>query len=198
MLRQKDLKLERQLKELIEVARANDVLAAKIHELTMQLLRLHDLQLPDRSRRSKKGMRSGFGADEAVLVHVRRPGMHSKTLRVDVFFALLTAIRRPEAIQDLPGWQFRALRPGTGQSAGLPVSGQCLRHRFGRAGAARRPCNDRLPRHRQQRCRALPSRHEHRLSNATRRPDCRCAKALLASVRASGRRRLDRQVHHAS
>jgi len=31
MLRQKDLKRKRQLKDLIEVARANDVLSAKIH-----------------------------------------------------------------------------------------------------------------------------------------------------------------------
>jgi hypothetical protein len=43
VLRQKDLKLERQLKELIEVARANDLLGAKIHELTMQLLDARDL-----------------------------------------------------------------------------------------------------------------------------------------------------------
>ena len=33
VLRQKELKLKRQLKELIAVARENDVLAAKIHEL---------------------------------------------------------------------------------------------------------------------------------------------------------------------
>jgi uncharacterized protein YigA (DUF484 family) len=66
VLRQKDLKLERQLKELIEVARANDLLAAKIHELTMQLLDARDL------RRTvaviEEAMRSGFDADHAVLV----------------------------------------------------------------------------------------------------------------------------------
>ena len=38
ILRQKEIKLERQLKELIQVARENDVLAAKIHRLTLQLL----------------------------------------------------------------------------------------------------------------------------------------------------------------
>jgi len=66
VLRQKDLKLERQLKELIEVARANDLLAAKTHELTMQLLDAKDL------RRTvaviEEAMRSGFDADHAVLV----------------------------------------------------------------------------------------------------------------------------------
>jgi len=43
MLRQKELRQQRQLKELIEVARANDVLSAKIHELTLQLLAARDL-----------------------------------------------------------------------------------------------------------------------------------------------------------
>ncbi len=38
VLRQKNLKLEKKLQELIDVARANDLLAAKIHELAMQLL----------------------------------------------------------------------------------------------------------------------------------------------------------------
>jgi len=66
VLRQKDVKLERQLKELIEVARANDLLAAKIHELTMQLFAASDLTTTIISL--EEGMRSGFGADHAVLV----------------------------------------------------------------------------------------------------------------------------------
>ena len=71
VLRQKDIKLEKQLRELIEVARANDVLAAKIHELTMQLLAARDLQTTIGSL--EEGMRSGFGADHAVLVHFGDP-----------------------------------------------------------------------------------------------------------------------------
>lgn len=66
VLRQKDLKLEKQLKELIEVARANDLLAAKIHELTMQLLASPDLKSTIAAL--EEGMRSGFDADHAVLV----------------------------------------------------------------------------------------------------------------------------------
>ncbi len=66
VLRQKDLKLERQLKELIEVARANDVLTAKIHALSMQLLQAKDLQATIAA--IEEAMRSGFGADQAVLV----------------------------------------------------------------------------------------------------------------------------------
>jgi len=66
VLRQKDFKLEKQLKELIGVARANDLLSAKIHELTMQLLSAHDLRTTVIAL--EEGMRSGFSADQAVLV----------------------------------------------------------------------------------------------------------------------------------
>ena len=66
MLRQKDIKLERQLTELISVARANDVLAAKIHELTLQLLAAADLAATVSA--IEEAMRSGFGADQAVLL----------------------------------------------------------------------------------------------------------------------------------
>ncbi len=66
VLRQKDLKLEKQLKDLIGIARANDLLAAKIHELTLQLLAAPDLSSTVIAL--EVGMRSGFGADQAVLV----------------------------------------------------------------------------------------------------------------------------------
>jgi uncharacterized protein len=66
VLRQKDLKLEKQLKELIGVARANDLLAAKIHELTLQLMAAANLKSTIVAL--EVGMRSGFNADQAVLV----------------------------------------------------------------------------------------------------------------------------------
>ena len=66
MLRQKELKLQRQLRDLIEVARDNDVLSAKIHALALQLLAAKDLQGCISS--IEEAMRSGFGADHAVLV----------------------------------------------------------------------------------------------------------------------------------
>jgi len=66
VLRQKDIKLEKQLKELINVARANDLLSAKIHELTIQLFAAHDLKTTIIAL--EEGMRSGFSADQAVLV----------------------------------------------------------------------------------------------------------------------------------
>ncbi len=75
VLRQKDLRLEKQLKELIEVARANDLLAAKIHELTMQLLAATDLKTTIIVL--EEGMRSGFDADHAVLVVFGDPSAFS-------------------------------------------------------------------------------------------------------------------------
>ena len=66
MLRQKELKLQRRLKELIEVARANDVLSAKIHEMTLQLFASRDLQACVTA--VEEAMRSGFGADQSILV----------------------------------------------------------------------------------------------------------------------------------
>lgn len=66
VLRQKDLKLERKLKELIEVARANDVLSSKIHQLSLQLLSATDLRSTIVS--IEEAVRAGFGADQAVLV----------------------------------------------------------------------------------------------------------------------------------
>lgn len=72
-LRQKELKMQRQLKELIDVARDNDVLSAKIHELTLQLFAARDL--PACVAAIEEAMRSGFGADQSVLVHFGDPAM---------------------------------------------------------------------------------------------------------------------------
>lgn len=66
VLRQKDLKLERKLKELIEVARANDVLADKIHKLTMALMAATDLQ--GTLSVIESALRTGFDADQSMLV----------------------------------------------------------------------------------------------------------------------------------
>lgn len=66
VLRQKELKLERRLRELVEVARANDVLAGKIHELTLRLLATSSLESTIRT--VEEALRQNFGADQSVLV----------------------------------------------------------------------------------------------------------------------------------
>lgn len=87
VLRQKDLKLERQLKELIVVARANDVLSTKIHELTLQFMAAADLRTSITAL--EEAMRSGFGADHAVLVVFGEPDAFAD-IDIGRFFRVIT------------------------------------------------------------------------------------------------------------
>ena len=73
MLRQRDHKLERKLKELLEVARANDTLASKIHQLALLLLSAPDLAATLTC--IEESLRSGFGADQSILVLFGDPGL---------------------------------------------------------------------------------------------------------------------------
>lgn len=66
VLRQKDLKLERKLKELIAVARANDALGAKMHQLTLRLLAARDINATLKA--IETALRTGFDADMSILV----------------------------------------------------------------------------------------------------------------------------------
>ena len=82
-LRAKDLKLERKLKELLEVARANDALVAKIHTLTLQLLAAPDLATTLQA--IEAALRTGFDADQSILVLFSDPKMFDD-LNVGRFF----------------------------------------------------------------------------------------------------------------
>jgi len=73
MLRQKEIKLDRRLKDLVEIARANDLLMAKIHELSLQLLAARGLAPTIAA--IEEAMRSGFGADEFILVLFGDPAL---------------------------------------------------------------------------------------------------------------------------
>ena len=66
VLRQKDLKHERKLKELLEVARANDALVGKIHRLTLKLLGSSELSTTLASL--EEALRADFDADQSILV----------------------------------------------------------------------------------------------------------------------------------
>lgn len=83
VLRQKDLRLERKLKELLKVARTNDVLAGKIHTLTLELMRAETLD--DTLAAVENALRTGFGADQAVLVLFADPALNDK-VRMGRFF----------------------------------------------------------------------------------------------------------------
>jgi uncharacterized protein len=66
MLRQRNAQLERQFKDLVSVAKTNDALVEKIHQLGLKLM--HAADLPARLERLETGLREDFGAERAVLV----------------------------------------------------------------------------------------------------------------------------------
>ena len=65
-LRQKNLKLDRKLKELVSVARANDRLVQKIHLLTLDLM--HACDLAATLNVVENHLRTNFAADLSVMV----------------------------------------------------------------------------------------------------------------------------------
>jgi hypothetical protein len=71
VLRQKNLKLERKLKDLLDVARSNDALATRIHALAMLML-----AAPDQAgvvQVLEEQLRVTFNADQSVLVVFEDP-----------------------------------------------------------------------------------------------------------------------------
>jgi uncharacterized protein YigA (DUF484 family) len=66
VLRERNQSLERKLKELVDVARANDVLADRIHRLSQRLIRAHTLL--DTINAVASSLREDFDAMHSVLV----------------------------------------------------------------------------------------------------------------------------------
>jgi hypothetical protein len=71
VLREKNEKLEARLRELIEVARDNDVLASKIHRLACRLLRARSA--PALIDALEASLREDFGASEWILLLAPAP-----------------------------------------------------------------------------------------------------------------------------
>ncbi len=94
VLRQKDLKLERKLKELLQVARANDLLVDKIHKLSIRLLGASDLE--DTLKICEKALRVDFDASQSILVLFREPELFSK-IQVGRFFR--PVLRKDKSVQ---------------------------------------------------------------------------------------------------
>ena len=83
VLRQKDLTLERKLKELLEVARANDSLAEKIHRLALSLIAADDLSTT--LTIIEETLRTGFDASQSILVLFGSPELF-KDINAGRFF----------------------------------------------------------------------------------------------------------------
>lgn len=94
VLRQKDLKLERKLKELLQVAHANDALGAKIHRLTLRLLASADLSATLVSL--EEALRADFDADQSILVLFGDPELFT-SIAVGRFF--MPVARDDEALR---------------------------------------------------------------------------------------------------
>jgi uncharacterized protein YigA (DUF484 family) len=66
VLRERNQSLERKLKELVDVARANDVLADRIHRLSQRLIRAHTLE--ESINAIETSLREDFASMNSVLV----------------------------------------------------------------------------------------------------------------------------------
>ncbi|HVY65108.1 MAG TPA: DUF484 family protein [Gammaproteobacteria bacterium] len=66
VLRQRNAQLERQFKDLVAVAKQNDALVEKIHQLSLKLMRAPSL--PARLEQLETGLREDFAAERAALV----------------------------------------------------------------------------------------------------------------------------------
>lgn len=86
VLRQKDVKLERRLKDLLKVARANDVLAGKIHQLSIALL--GEKTLEGTLTTIEQSLRVGFDAEQSVLVLFGEPERFTAIDKVRFFRAI--------------------------------------------------------------------------------------------------------------
>ncbi|MBT8131688.1 MAG: DUF484 family protein [Gammaproteobacteria bacterium] len=82
ILRERNRKLDQKLRELVAVARANDILSSKIHKLSMQLIGTKNL---DETLKTIEAMlHDELGSDRSVLVMFKKPAK-SGDLFTDTF-----------------------------------------------------------------------------------------------------------------
>ena len=135
VLREKNEKLEARLRELIDVARDNDVLAGKIHRLACRLMRARSA--PTLIDALEASLREDFGASEWILLlalagesgvraSIEPPSAHRRCRG-----ARAENVRNAVRIGPPP------LRSDSRQSARLSVRRRHDRDRLGRAGSAR-------------------------------------------------------------
>jgi len=94
VLRQKDLKHERKLRDLISVARANDALATRIHYLTLRLFEATDLA--QTLTTLEESLRANFDADQSILVFFGDPEAFNS---IDVGRFFLAIARDDESLK---------------------------------------------------------------------------------------------------
>lgn len=108
VLRQKNLKLERKLKELIDVARSNEALAGKIHLFSLQLINTSDFE--STLSTIEQSLRTVFNADQSILVLFGDPDRFND---IDKGRFLKVVARDNEALQT-----FKTFLAGKGSRCG--------------------------------------------------------------------------------
>ena len=108
MLRQRNAQLERQFKDLVAVAKANDALVEKIHQLGLKLMRAQDV--PARLEGLETGLREDFGALARGARVVRRQSAGRRAAR-RLRAPAIRGRRRCEAVRRVLARREAALRP---------------------------------------------------------------------------------------
>ncbi len=150
VLRERNQALERKLKELVDVARANDELADRIHRLSQRLIRARDLASTVEA--IETSLREDFEAMHSVLVLFldEARALEPRTarfLRVDRADGA-----EVKSFESLLSIRQAALRPDPRFAAGLSVRQGHGRDRLGRADALGPEGEPRNARDRRERC----------------------------------------------
>ena len=202
VLRERNQALERKLKELVDVARANDALADRIHRLSQRLIGTRTLA--EAISAIETSLREDFDAMNSVLVLFLE---EARALEPAMGRFLRVANPADEDIRTFDSLvEFRkaALRPGARCAARLSVRQRFGGNRLGGAHTLGSKGRARHIGHRRERCGTLSSRHEHRIPAAHRRARDLRADALnhaelsgrLLIVQASERERIERFLSH--
>ena len=194
VLRDRNQALERKLAELVDVARANDALADRIHRLSQRLIRARTLPRDHQCPRDEPAR--GFRCAQlgAALVHGAGSGARGAQ-------PAASSRRRIPPTRVIKTFEslLQSGKPRCGQirdtQRDFPLRQGFHRDRLRRARAARRQGSAGPAGDRRKRCGPLPPGHEHGVPDAHRRAARECLDALRTRAgRASDRERVDRAL----
>ena len=184
VLREKIQAQEQKLAEFVRVARANNLLAEKIHRFTRRLLRTSGAG--PAIAEIEASLREDFDTFHTVLVLAAASAADDEQGAPQRF--LRRVLADDPALRSFDSL-FAAGKPRCGQIRDTQreflFGVRSAEHRLGGADPARRPDAGGPAGARQRRSRPLPSRHEHRVPVAHGRADHRRARARLSRQRSA-------------
>ena len=134
VLRERNQSLERKLKELVDVARANDALAERIHRLTQRLIRARTLL--ETIDAVEASLREDFDARNSVLVLFLEEARSLEAAPGRFLRIARPGRSRDEDVRVLVAGGQAAMRTDPRRAARLSVRQGCRRDRLGGADAA--------------------------------------------------------------